>query len=581
MRFLPSDMSKRRTAEAILGPGGLDRERQQQRQRQQQVSNGIRYAAPGDWPEAPTSTSAGLPAAPSIAHIALNRLAYSPRPGDVDAFNALAGGNVARLTAWVDQQLAPGSINDSARLSRENAAGFQTVHKTAQQVWNQHVVPRASLEWVDYIRPYLETERTAMLRAAYSERQLFEVMVMFWHDHFSIFGRDTGPMFLIYDRDVIRANALGNFRTLLEAVTKSNSMMFYLDLEWNSYEPYLPNDGLNENFARELLELHTLGDEHFFGNIDPSEVPLNADGDRAGYTDTDVTMAARCLTGWTIDNKPWVNGLGNTGVFRYHHPWHDDVNDKVVLGNSLTDKSVHEKDGQDLLNILASHRATAVHVCTKLCRRLVSDFPDPALVEAAADVFQSAWQDSDQIAQVVRTIVLSSDFRTTWGEKIKRPFEIAMGAIRAANADFKFDEGDYGNALTWRLFNTGHLPFNWHPPNGYPDIRFAWASTSPMVMSWSLCNWMVQANDPSGQKYIDTIGQIPANVRTPTELVDFWTDRILDRPFPSADRQALIDYVADGEDPNTPLVFGPSWNVPDRVRGIVSLIFMSPSFLWR
>jgi len=236
-----------------------------------------------------------LPEPPSAAVIAINRMGFGPRPGDIAAFNALGSDDVERLTAYVDQQINPGSIDDSACDTRIAAAGFTTLNKSLAQLWLDHV--EADVSWSERMRPFFEIERMAFLRGVHSKRQLTEVLADFWHNHFNVFGYDywCGPLWVHYDRDVIRGNQLGNFRVMLESVAASPCMLYYLDNYTSS------NAGPNENWARELIELHTLEAENYLGVMRQVDVPLDGSGEPVGYVDDDVFEATRCFTGWTFD----------------------------------------------------------------------------------------------------------------------------------------------------------------------------------------------------------------------------------------------------------------------------------------
>src|SRR5690606_6827484 len=287
-------------------------------------------------------------AKPPFAVRMLNRMSYGATPQSVAEFNALGGSDTARLTAWVDRQLSPASINDSAVDARLAGAGYTTLGKSLAQQWADHV--RApDLEWAERIRPGTEAQRECLVRAVYSNRQLFEVATMFWHDHFNVMVSDgsIAQVFGHYSRDVIRANAFGNFRTMLEAVAQSPAMMYYLDNRSNS------RSGPNENFARELLELHTLGAENYLGFMDPFKVPPCPEDPSypIGYTDIDVYETAAAFTGWTINDGR--NGGGDDGSFRYYPAWHDS-GPKFVLGTFIYPERPALQDGRDILDRLAS-----------------------------------------------------------------------------------------------------------------------------------------------------------------------------------------------------------------------------------
>ncbi|MFQ5351212.1 MAG: DUF1800 family protein, partial [Thermoanaerobaculia bacterium] len=263
-------------------------------------------------PEEGPVARVGEPALPALGVVLLNRAGFGPRPGELEQFTALGATDAERLQAWVDQQLDPAILDDSEADARVAASGYTTLGKTLTQLWADHVVPD-ELPWQDRIRPIAETELVTFLRGVYSRRQLFEVMTEFWHNHFSVYGWESyeAATWVHYDRDVIRGNALGNFRQMLEAVAKSTPMLLYLD-NWLSSQ-----DGPNENYARELLELHTLGDDNYFGTVPRSEVPVDGNGIQVGFVDEDVFAVTRCLTGWSLDGDPWWDLTSGNGGYYY------------------------------------------------------------------------------------------------------------------------------------------------------------------------------------------------------------------------------------------------------------------------
>jgi uncharacterized protein (DUF1800 family) len=516
-----------------------------------------------------------VPAPPPAAVVALTRTAFGPRPGDVEAFDALGATDPERLTAYVDQQLDPASIDDSAAEARIAESGFETLEKSLEQLWQEHTLAE---DWEVHMQPFWETQLATFLRAIHSERQLLEVMADFWHNHFSVFADDSpeGSVWVHSDRDAIRAHALGNFRQMVEAVTRTPAMLFYLDNAFNSAED------ANENYARELLELHTLGADAYLGSLPQSQVPVDGDGWPVGWVEEDVIGAARCLTGWTVDTQ-WVHWeFGETGTFLYWDEWHDH-DPKTVVGLDLPADRPPMQDGWDLLDRICRHPATGRHLAAKLCRRLLGDSPPEAVVDAAAAVFTASWQAPDQIAQVVRTIVSSPEFLATWGDKVKRPFEIAAGAFRGAGGDlpFRLDDGAT-QWFYWEYYQTGQPLFSWQPPNGFPDFKEAWNTTSPRVMCWRLANFFVQVWDDVGEVYyFDLLAQTPAGVRSAQALVDFWSERILGRPLPDGDEQKLVAFMAQEANPFDDLPIRTDWETQERLRALVALILMSPSFLWR
>ncbi len=526
-----------------------------------------------EWPNGEDQRA--VPGPPSAAVIALNRMGFGPRPGDLDAFNVLGADDTQRMQAYVAQQLDPDSLTDTDLETRLAAANYTTLNKTLLELWTDHVV--ADPPYEERIRPMTETESMTFLRGIFSKKQLFEVMVEFWHNHFSIFGREfeIAPVWVHYDRDVIRANALGNFRQMLGADAASTAMLLYLDNYANSA------DGPNENYARELFELHTLGAENYYGLIPRSQVPTDGNGVPVGFVDEDIFDATRALTGWTVRNRDWDPDFGDTGEFFYYAPWHDD-GPKAFLNVVIGGAQPPMKDGLDLLDALAAHPGTGRFIARKLCRRLIGDSPPQSLIDQAAAVFTAQKDAPDQIKQVLQTILLSPDFLSAWGDKVKRPFEIAVSALRIGDSQLNFhlDDGDSGT-FQWLFRQTGHHLFDWHPPNGYPDFKVAWQSTTPRVMSWRLVNWLVDSEDDLANYYMDLVGATPVGVRSANAIVDFWVDRVFGRTIEPVNRAEFVDFMAQGFLPNLDLPLDTDADTQSRLRSLVALMFMSPEFLWR
>jgi len=298
-----------------------------------------------------------------------------------------------------------------------------------------------------------------MLRAIYSNRQLAEVLDDFWFNHFNIYLDKGADRYLItgYERDTIRPHILGKFRDLLEATAKSPAMLFYLD-NWQSVgadapQPRNPQGkkgrrGLNENYGRELLELHTLG----------------VDG---GYTQKDVTEFARCFTGWTI-NQPQRGG-----EFTFNARLHD-KGEKIVLGTVIPAGGGME-DGEKVLDIVAHHPSTAHFISRKLAQRFVADDPPVALVDRMAQTFLKT--DGD-IRQVLETMINSKEF---WSEgafrtKMKSPFEMVVSAVRAVNA-----EVDYAAPLSNQVAQLGQPLYRKQEPTGYSNTSQEWVNSAGLL----------------------------------------------------------------------------------------------------
>lgn len=600
--------------------------------------NGLKPLYVKDRPE--EHLAAELPAASAVpldSIRALRRLTFGYRFQDLAAFQALGASFDARLQAWVDNQLngyTPSypPVNDPplSAVITDPATNFETLSDSLATLWQERVV--ASPPWPLYQYPLIETRYLALIRAVYSQWQLAEVLADFWHTHFSVDGDkfEVTPVFVHYDRDVIRPNMLGNFRTMLEAVTKSTAMMYYLDNVWNS------KYGPNENYGRELQELHCLGAVNSFGFTPEASIP-NATamagsatalpaGLKAGYSENDVRQVALCLTGWTISN-PYTDGL-NTGQFVYYSDWHD-TSTKRVMGVDIVANGQGEVS--QVLDLLARHPNTARYVCRKLCRRLISDSPPDSIVEAAAVVFNDQWQAADQLKQVVRTILLSSEFKdaANWGAKAKRPFELIAGAMRSCGGSSEkivrpdpFDDWSANLAkgqnykfsldLYYRLSETGHMPFAWGTPDGYPDARPAWLGSTPLMMTWRVLNslfldWVPDDLEDTGGNWHEyfpldavtaTKAALAANQRTANNIVNHWVKQFLgydsaNLATPQLDsgvRGKLVAFMQqDAASADTVLDLDASgwsaqaWSgyVPQRLQTLVASIAMLPENLYR
>jgi uncharacterized protein (DUF1800 family) len=294
-----------------------------------------------------------------------------------------------------------------------------------------------------------------LVTATEGRRQLQALLVDFWFNHFNV-NRDKGPvhwMVLPYERDDIRPHVYGRFRDMLGGVAHSPAMLFYLD-NWVSVrerppDPRRPNQpGLNENYARELMELHTLG--------------VNG-----GYTQRDVREAARCLTGWSIEQPQ------KAATFIFHPRAHDD-GDKVVLGERFPEGG-GEQDGERLLDMLAKQPATAHFLSLELARFFVADQPPPALVDRMA----SAYLGSDgDLGAVYRVLFSSPEFwsREAYQEKVKSPLIFAVSAVRALDGHV-----DNAGALAGEIAKMGEPLYQCQPPTGYRDEAQAWVNTGALV----------------------------------------------------------------------------------------------------
>jgi uncharacterized protein (DUF1800 family) len=444
-----------------------------------------------------------------LRHV-LDRVGYGPRSGDIERLRQVG------VVAYLTQQLTPDAIPDTALEARLST--FETQQMSTPELAEQFYRPAIIARRTDLFRPraeedgtiteepdpdgaqrratlaYEELRRQKLLRAIVSERQLQEVLVDFWFNHFNVAAWKS-PVWLYlteYERDAIRPHALGRFRDLLGSVAESPAMLFYLD-NWLSSDPDGPDavtaardrelgwsarvvrdlfgvlsppsgevpaqlrraiydrqraPGLNENYARELMELHTLG----------------VDG---GYTQADVVEVARAFTGWTID-APTEQGGGFVFEPRIHTG-----GKKLVLGTVV--EGGGREEGLAILDLLARHPSTARLIATKLTRRFIADTPPLSVVERAAACFLES---DGRIGDVVRTILYSPEFLSpnVYGSKVKTPLEFVLSAVRAVDADVQDVE-----SLIRTLRELGMPPYEFQPPTGYPDRARDWVNAGALL----------------------------------------------------------------------------------------------------
>lgn len=433
---------------------------------------------------------------------ALGRAGYGARPDDVA--EVMQRG----WPAWVNDQLVPRDAEDrevQERLPRltlrfRHGAGpkWAAVDEMRPLAWIDRpieaawplIVQRADMDGAERRRPRDEVTAATIVRAVHSRWQLREVLVNFWHDHFNVdaYSSDEVSVALpTYDRDVIRRHALGNFRQFIEAVATSTAMLYYLSNRSSRA------GAANENYGRELFELHTLGREAYLNDRYDRwrAVPGALKGAPVGYIDEDVYESARAFTGWTVEDGSGLDGqrrLPATGRFTYVESWHDGYQ-KRVLAHDFKEFEAPMVDGRRVLDLVAEHPATARFVCTKLCRRLVGDDPPPAVIAAAVHTWTTARRSNDQIAQVVRTILLSPEFATAQGAKVRRPLAIVAAFARSTGLDLMPTE-----PLWNEIANAGQRLYGWPSPTGLPDDGDYFLSVNGMRRRWNLvlalsANW--------------------------------------------------------------------------------------------
>jgi uncharacterized protein (DUF1800 family) len=380
----------------------------------------------------------------------LNRLTFGPRPGDVGRVQAMG------LEAFLDSQLHPEVLDDRAVDAAlvELPTLTLPIHALLRDYPRPAPAGDGQPSMASARRPQLmlmELQTARMIRATMSERQLQEVMVDFWLNHFNVFAYKGEVQWYLtsYERDVIRPRALGRFRDLLGAVARHPAMLYYLD-NWQSRRDVAGRPGLNENYGRELLELHTLG----------------VDG---GYTQRDVREVARAFTGWTIDRPR------ETGAYVFRPAMHD-PGEKLVLGHRIQ-SATGEREGDQVLDLLAGHPATARFIATKLTRRFVADDPPPAVIDRAATAFTHSGGD---IRTTLRAIFASPEFLGDAARraKIKKPSEFVVSAVRALGG--RVDTRG-GLELARAAARMGEPLYQAQPPTGYPDRAEEWVSSTGLL----------------------------------------------------------------------------------------------------
>jgi uncharacterized protein (DUF1800 family) len=500
-------------------------------------------------PEPPPAVRVTLPASPQsedqqITH-ALNRLGYGPRPGDVERVRQMG------LGRWIERQLEPGRIPDD----RVEAAlqAFPTLTMPVPELVRAYPEPdqkvlakirsgQMSQEEMRAMappekRPFriaAELQAAKLTRAVLSERQLEEVMTDFWFNHFNVDVRKGAVKWMVadYERTAIRPHALGKFRDLLFATARHPAMLFYLDNWMSTKADFVPvagpakgrKLGLNENYAREIMELHTLG----------------VDG---GYTQEDVIEVARAFTGWGIDRPR------EQGTFRFVPVAHDN-GAKRVLGHVLPAYG-GEQDGVNVIDILSRHPSTAKFVATKLARRFVSDEPPPVLVERAAKTFRDT--DGD-IRRVVATIITSPEFFSAeaYRAKIKTPLEIVASSVRAVDGDVQApgapgsQQPGGGLALAQQVNKLGEPLYQQQPPTGYPDVAEAWVNTGALLNRMNFALGLT-ANRVPGVRVDLSRAVGSADRRKPEQVLDALLRAVLQGQATSQTRSVLAAQLDDPE----------------------------------
>jgi uncharacterized protein (DUF1800 family) len=514
--------------------------------------------------------------------IALSRMSFGPKPEDVARAQQIG------LAAYIEEQLAAPAADDpltqamlasfTALISYPAGPNWPAVNenrpltmlsKSLGELWQRGlVVLHGMLPSDENLRTVDEVKYATWIRAVHSTYQLREVMCEFWHTHFSINaganGGSTNAPWPAYDRDVIRANALGNFRQLLEAVGTSTDMMFFLD--------NVSNSGLhpNENYAREMMELHTLGRANYYDHqFDQAGtltvVPPLPTGEPAGFTDDDVFGAAKALSGWTVDQL--------SGGFTYLPRQHSTAPARV-LGVDLAPYTAPLAAGRKVFDLAAYHPKTAEFVTGKLLLRLYGEGAPQSLKDKAVAAWLAARTAPDQIQQVLRAILNAPEFLLNPGNKYRRPFELIVGFIRATG----------GVAMPSRIFTgafdeTGYPMFAWPTPDGIPDTNAFWLNTNTLLRCWNICLSLYGAGFSQGAQAV-LASQMPADAKTADAIIGYWSQRMLGGPLSSQSYATILN------DATGPQGIGRQIGVSaaffeQALQRLVAMIAATPEFVYR
>jgi len=463
---------------------------------------------------------------------AIRRLTFGPTPELFAHVQAIG------VDAFIEEQLSPESIDDSALDAMLTA--FPTLSWSNAEIFERSPLSVARKE----------LQQATIVRALHSKRQFYELMVDFWGNHFSMYIGDGNlkGYKTTDDREVIRPYALGRFADMLKASAQSPAMLHYLDNRISK------GDDPNENYARELLELHTLG----------------VDG---GYTEEDVRNAAYCLTGWSVKDHQ----------FEYRDSWHYteplNILEWRTDGMSGPDSM---QDGLSFLDYLAHHPKTSKFLAEKLCRRFLDDDPPKGLVRRVAKTYL----DNDtEIKPMLREIFKSQAFRERGkmvGQKFRRPFEFMVATLRAVDAQIQDDKlTNAMNYLHSRLIGMGQGLFEWHPPNGYPDVMGAWANTDGLLARWNFLQEFMNGNRDGTRVKSGIAIDFPALTgdplpQTAREMIDQLAHRLIMQDVSREDRKILLAYlVLRGRDAIT------ETDLRYKAPQLVALLINSPYFQFR
>jgi uncharacterized protein (DUF1800 family) len=532
-----------------------------------------------------------LPSTPDPVRTALNRLTFGASDSDValakskggiagwlaDQFAVPAGDDpdlatfIASQTMPISYAAAPAGSGGTWKAVNE-LRPLNYLNASLQTLWNVSIGAGTTYAYAERVRIMNELLAATWIRNIHSQYQLREFMVDFWINHFNIgktanqFAADLLP---VYDRVTIRPNVFGNFRTLLEATASAPSMLFYLDNEASTAAHP------NENYAREIMELHTLGGANYLGAA-PTSVPVGTDGVALGFDDQDVIQASRALSGWTVQEGQRLSKtsiMPNTGLFTYQPAFHNTQATKI-LNVDISGLTAAQAQGRKLLDLIAYHPATATFVVTKLCKRIFGDNPPAAVISRGVAAWNANTKASNQIQKVLDAIVTGgSEISTFPISKLRRPYERLVAFARTTDMTVN------ASASMSTVFDpAGDGPYIWLTPDGRPDNDGHWLGTGANLTAWNqIILFPTWPTVTSGLE-----GQMPTSYRSsPTLVVQYWVERMVGYTLSANSMTALIN------DQSGPAGV-PAWRLSSSAtsreqsyRRLVSLIATTEEFSYR
>jgi uncharacterized protein (DUF1800 family) len=529
-------------------------------------------------------------AAPAFETLALNRTTFGARDTDIAYVKRIG------WPAWVDEQLSPPAGDDPALAAHlanqamrimyvgqpptKGIVGWPDVNQLrplnymradTATLWDLARNVEFSVAANELSRVQQEICAATWIRNTHSAFQLREFMVDFWNNHFNV-GRQAdifaSVALPIYDTQVIRPRALGNFRDLLGAVASSTSMLRYLNNAESTAA--LPN----ENYARELLELHTLGRNVYQGigaGAGQGVFPLQKGVFATGFTDQDILTASRALSGWTVEQGQ-AGASGNTGRF-FYNPLQHNTQARTFLGVDLTGLNAPMLQGNVVLDILADHPATVDFVVTKIAKRMFGDTPPNEVVARGKQAWLANRGANDQIKRVLAAMLQDGDEigrPYAQNSKLRRPYERIIAFFRTT--DTTVNAFDLASSAATAL---GDGVYVWPTPEGRPDTDAQWLSTSANLYNWNLPLLLLAQN-----AFRTTLGQqTPAAVsRSPTLLVEYWVERMIGYTLRPAAMTALIQDAASPTGALAAYASGGVLNIENALRRLTALIATSPEF---